>query len=123
MFKLKLIKSRSYRGVLSATKSQPYVETDSEEKANLAVATGYFALISADVPESDAGSEDNGGDETGTGSEPDYNALSEMTKAELTAYAEQNGISLEGCTTKAEMLEAISIANGGSPTMLDLQNQ
>ena len=46
-----------------------------------------------------------------------------MTKAELTAYAKENGISLEGCNTKAEMLEIISMANGGSPTMIDLQKE
>lgn len=55
--------------------------------------------------------------------EVDYEGLSDMTKAELTAYAAERGISLEGCTTKADMLSAISVANGGSYTMIDLQEK
>lgn len=55
--------------------------------------------------------------------EVDYEGLSDMTKAELTAYAAEHGISLEGCTTKADMLSAISVANGGSYTMIDLQKE
>lgn len=55
--------------------------------------------------------------------EVDYEGLSDMTKAELTAYAAEHGISLEGCNTKADMLSAISVANGGSPTMIDLQKE
>lgn len=55
--------------------------------------------------------------------EVDYEGLSDMTKAELTAYAAEHGISLEGCTTKADMLSAISVANGGSYTMIDLQEK
>lgn len=55
--------------------------------------------------------------------EVDYEGLSSMTKAELTAYAAEHGISLEGCATKADMLSAISVANGGSYTMIDLQKE
>lgn len=55
--------------------------------------------------------------------EVDYEGLSDMTKAELAAYAAEHGISLEDCNTKAEMLETISMANGGSPTMIDLQKE
>lgn len=55
--------------------------------------------------------------------EVDYEGLSDMTKAELTAYAAEHGISLEGCNTKADMLSAISVANGGSYTMIDLQKE
>ncbi|MEE0100817.1 MAG: SAP domain-containing protein [Acutalibacteraceae bacterium] len=55
--------------------------------------------------------------------EVDYEGLSDMTKAELTAYAAEHGISLEGCNTKADMLSTISVANGGSYTMIDLQKE
>lgn len=55
--------------------------------------------------------------------EVDYEGLSDMTKAELAAYAAEHGISLEGCNTKADMLSAISVANGGSYTMIDLQKE
>ena len=54
----------------------------------------------------------------------DPEALAELDLEELTAYAERNGISLEGVpATKEDVLEAISVANGGSYTMLDLMRQ
>lgn len=51
----------------------------------------------------------------------DYEALSKKTKAELTAYANANGIDVSKCNTKAEILGEISAAHGGSRTMMDLQ--
>lgn len=53
----------------------------------------------------------------------DPEALAEMSEEELTAYAEENGISLEGCNGREDILEAISVANCGSYTMLDLQRE
>ncbi|MDE7245000.1 MAG: hypothetical protein K2O18_13645 [Oscillospiraceae bacterium] len=50
--------------------------------------------------------------------------LAELSLEELTAFAEKNGISLEGVpTTKEDVLEAICVANGGSYTMLDLMRE
>ena len=46
-----------------------------------------------------------------------------MTKAELLKYAEENDIDVEGCKTKADILEVISAANGGSYTMMELQEE
>ncbi len=114
MAKLKLIKAGSYTGLVKATAKQPFVEVDTDDEAQTLVATGYFELCTSTV--SDAPDEDKTEE-----SSPDYDALSAMTKAELTAYAKDNGIDTEGCKTKADILEAISAANGGSYTMMDLQ--
>lgn len=115
MAKVRLIKGRSYSGAVRVTAKQPIVDV-SEEMAKALIATGYFVPCAvADAPESQ---EDAGGE-----SVPDYEALSEMTKAELIKYAEDNGIDIEGCKTKADILEAISVANGGSYTMMELQEE
>jgi len=114
MAKVKLIKVRSYSGLVRATAQKPIVDV-SDEDAKALVATGYFepcSSIAADVAE-----------DKDEGSKPDYEALSEMTKAELTAYAKGNGIDIADCKTKADILEAISAANGGSYTMMELQKE
>ena len=54
---------------------------------------------------------------------PDFETLSAMTKAELIAYANERGIDLAGCRTKEDILGAISVAFGGSYTMIDLQHE
>ena len=53
--------------------------------------------------------------------EPDYDTLSKMSKAELTAYAKEREIDIGKCKTKGDILTAISMAYGGSPTIIDLQ--
>lgn len=54
----------------------------------------------------------------------DVEALSGMELDDLTAYAAENGISLDGVpSTKEDVLEAICVANGGSYTMLDLMRE
>lgn len=116
MYHLRLCKALSYTGIVSATKKEPDVYTEDKAVAEKAVASGYFELVGdSGEPEAAGGQEEE--------NEVDYEGLSGMTKAELTAYAAERGISLEGCTTKADMLEAISIAHGGSPTMIDLQKE
>lgn len=49
--------------------------------------------------------------------------LAELTVEELTAYAKEAGIYLGDLTAKEDILEAISVANGGSYTILDLLRQ
>lgn len=49
--------------------------------------------------------------------------LAELTAEELTAYAKEAGIDIGDLTEKEDILEAISVANGGSYTMLDLLRQ
>lgn len=54
----------------------------------------------------------------------DAEALAELDLEELTAYASEHGISLEGVpSTREDVLEAICVANGGSYTMLDLMRE
>lgn len=115
MAKVKLIKALSYSGLVVATAKQPVVDV-SDEEAQALVATGYFAPY-ATVENEDAPENENGE------SVPDYETLSEMTKAELVSYAGNNGIDIEGCKTKADILETISAANGGSYTMMELQEE
>ena len=55
--------------------------------------------------------------------EPDYDALSKMSKADLTAYAKERDIDIGKCKTKSDILTAISMAYGRSPTMIDLQRE
>lgn len=50
-------------------------------------------------------------------------ALAAMTDEELTAFAKEHDIDLDGCDTREDKLEAISVAQGGSYTMLDLMRQ
>lgn len=108
MVKLKLIKAHSYSGLVSATKAKPFVEVEAEKDADVLVATGYFERCAAEESEAEEAA-------------PNYDALFKLTKAELTKYAEDNGISLVGCNNKADMLVAISAANSGNPTMIDSQ--
>lgn len=110
MAKVKLTKARSYSGIIVATAKKPVFDV-SEDEAKALVATGYFEPYDkskeVEVPREET--------------EADYVALSGMTKTELVDYAEQNGIDIDGRKTKADILEAISAANGGSYTMMELQ--
>lgn len=121
MITVKLVKARSYSGTVKATKAQPYVNVNTEEEAKALADTGYFEICTSSKEINNGGgdaSDDDGGE-----SLPDYEALSKMTKPELVAYADENGINIDDCKTKAEILEAISVANGGSYTMIDLQEE
>ena len=115
MIKVKLVKARSYSGTVKATREQPYVNVNTDEEAQALVNTGFLAICGSSAPDNDC--EDDRGE-----SLPDYEALSKMTKSELTVYAEENDINIEDCKTKADILEAISAANGGSYAMMGLQD-
>lgn len=130
-YHLSLCKSLSYKGIVSATKKQPDVFVEDKATAEAAVATGYFVLVEDEPVEQAAQPEvQPEAEEVGycpeaieKESEPvvDYESLSKKTKAELTAYADANGIDVSKCNTKAEILEEISVAHGGSRTMIGLQ--
>lgn len=53
----------------------------------------------------------------------DAEALAAMSDEELKALADEKGIDLTGCQTREDTLEAISVALGGSYTMLDLMRE
>lgn len=125
MYRLRLIKALSYDGIISATAKHPDVYTEDKAIANAAVASGYFIIVEQpeEAQETPPAIPDETGEGGGENEAPDYEALSKQTKAELTEYAQAHGISLDGCKTKADILEAISVANGGSYTMMELQEE
>ena len=53
----------------------------------------------------------------------DAEALAAMSDEELKALVAEKGIDLTGCNTREDALEAISVALGGSYTMLDLMRE
>lgn len=110
-YHLRLIKALSYSGIITATKKKPDVYVTDKKIADAAVATGYFMLV--------------GGEEKPPAKpepkDPDYEALSKLNKTELEKYAKSHDIDISGCKTKADILQAISVANGGSYTMMELQ--
>ncbi|MCC8136253.1 MAG: hypothetical protein LIO40_06250, partial [Ruminococcus sp.] len=84
--------------------------TEDKAAADKEVASGFFKLIEYEQTNSE--------NQT---CKPDCEKLADMTKAELTEYAEKNGVSLEGCSTKTQILKAICVAFGGSAAMIELQ--
>lgn len=117
MYHIRLVKALSYSGIVSATKKHPDVFLEDKATADAAVATGYFSIVAGQQAE-----EHPAASKPGTEG-PDYEALAKQTKAELTGYAQEHGIDIEGCKTKADILQAISAANGGSYTMMELQKE
>ena len=45
MYKVKLIKGRSYTGAVRSTKKAPFAEVKEKETADALVASGYFELV------------------------------------------------------------------------------
>lgn len=127
MYRIKLTKSLSYTGAVSATKARPVVCTEDEAVAKQAIASGYFELIGEpETPEPAALSEDIGFNE----------ALEALNKSQLEAMAAYHDISLAGCKSKGDYMDAIKAAaagmskaerlamlNAGSPTMVELQEK
>lgn len=58
-----------------------------------------------------------------TENHPDYEKLEKMTKEELAAFAKENGVDISGCESKEDILTTISMAFGGSATMMELQKE
>ena len=108
MYKLKLIRGRSYTGRgVKVTAEKPFVEVEDKQTADCLAASGRFELIGEFVDEA-------AGEEVLGGEEPDAAPAATWTTARLQGYAEANGIALEGARTKAEMLERIQQAAGAA---------
>lgn len=104
---VKLIKARSWsNGKYTATIDNPVV-TASDADAETLVATGYFAVTSAPAQEIAADAESSAD-------------LSALTVQELTKLAKSIGIDTRKLK-RADLIRQISIAQGGSGTMIDLQ--
>lgn len=143
-YHLRLVKALSYDGTIHATREHPDAYTEDEAVAESALASGYFELVEItqseeeedaqgdDIPDGvvvheedaqeDAQDEDDG-EELQTESTPDFDTLSTMTKAELIAFAKERDIDVSRCRTKDDILGAISVAYGGSYTVIDLQHE
>ena len=98
-YHLRLCKSLSYKGVVSATKKQPDVFVEDKATAEAAVATGYFTLVE-DEPEQAAQPE--------AAAHLDKEQLESMKFDDLKKLAEDMGIDTKGLKKKAELVEAIS---------------
>lgn len=124
MVRIKLVKGLSYSGVVSATKKSPYVTTD-EDAASEAVATGYFEYVpeavsktsieSPDDPFAENTAEDHVEDDKEDEEEdlppaPEdkvQKPIEKMTKPELEAYADANGIDISSCTNNEQRIALI----------------
>jgi len=117
MYHLKLCRGLSYcnaSGTVRATRKQPDVYISDKTDADAAVASGFFTFIGEeDAPAIPPIREDEN-------AAFDAEALAAMSDAELEALVKEKGIDLTGCQTREDALEAISVALGGSYTMLDL---
>ena len=92
---LRLIKGLSYDGVVRASAAHPDVFVDDPEKYTALLESGYFeALPDAYTV--------TGHLDTGFLGEMDEEQLDELKE-----FAEDNGIDLTGCTTKASILQKI----------------
>ena len=97
MFKLKLIKGRSYTGYgIKADALKSFIEVSKKEVSDALAASGYFSFVESEVNADN----DKGGDKP----------LEKMTEKELDAYAAENGIDLSGASKKADKLAAIQQA-------------
>lgn len=127
MYRIKLTKGLSYTGIVSATKEHPIVCVEDEAVAEQAIASGYFEPIGeAEAPEPAPA--------TPSDDSAFNKALEALNKAQLETLAAYHDISLAGCKSKGDYIDAIKAAtegmsetehlamlNAGSPTMIELQ--
>lgn len=100
MFHLRLIKARSYTGVVKATAEHPDVYTDDKQTADYAVSTGYFSLVNT---------EDNATTDTpGTEQSLNAEAIEDMTVDELKKVAKEMGIAKTSGMKRNELIKAIT---------------
>ena len=103
---LRLIKGLSYDGVVRASAAHPDVFVDDPEKYTALLESGYFeALPDAHTV---TGHLDKAEVVAAVAEEPvEVPDISKMKLDELKEFAEDNGIDLTGCTTKASILQKI----------------
>lgn len=118
MYHLRLVKGKSYWGIVKASEEQPDVFVQEKEKADHLVKTGFFSLVGeeseqdaerkkqddADVENADLFSDEA---EEEPQEKPIIMELQGMTKAELTEYAEKKGIDITGCRTKDDIFQRV----------------
>lgn len=118
MYRLKLIKALSYSGIVTATKSKPFVIVPEKEQAEYLVSTGYFELVEGEegtAEKTAENAEQKNSDELLFPDEEEAEKespsvmveLQKKTKDELVAYAGMKGIDLTGCNKKDEIFQRI----------------
>lgn len=141
MYHLKLIKSLSYTGVVTATKKNPDAFVEDKATADTLVATGYFKLV-GEAENTPGGAADTSAATVGHLDEAE---LAEMKFDDLKRLAADMGVDTKGLKSKVDYAKAIAAvevtpgteedgpdAGGeenevdygeGSPTMVELQEQ
>ena len=106
---LRLIKGLSYDGVVRASAAHPDVFVDDPEKYTALLESGYFeALPDAHTVTGHLDADFLGEMVAAVAEEPvEVPDISKMKLDELKEFAEDNGIDLTGCTTKASILQKI----------------
>lgn len=99
MFHLRLIKARSYTGVVKATAENPDVYTDDKQTADYAVGTGYFSLVDTE--------ETSTTETPGTEHSLNTEAIKDMTVDELKKVAKEMGIAKTSNMKRDDLIEAI----------------
>lgn len=113
MYHLKLIKGKSYWGIVKATEEKPDVYVREKEQADRLVASGHFILVNQEEAEAEgkAAEPDMVMEEYAEAEEAESTSeivsLQKKTKDELIAYAGLKGIDITGCTKKDEILQKI----------------
>lgn len=116
MIKMKLIKALSWSDSTVKVTAQSPIVTVKNEQGEKMLKTGYFEKIeeTEDEPEAEATEA-----EAEAEAEVDLNSLSVQ---ELTKMAKELGIETKGLK-KDDLVREISVAQGGSATMIDLQTE
>ena len=120
MYNLRLIKGKSYLGIVYATEKNPLVNVAEKAKADYLVESGYFELIgnsegcepetvpnNVDAPEDSGELFEEDVDETEENSISEVMELQQKTKAELIDYATEKRIDIVGCKTKDDIFSKI----------------
>lgn len=115
MYRLKLIKGRTYWGAgVKASQEKPFVEVETEEHADHLVKTGYFIMVEEEMPVQTKENADadlvfpDGDDAEDCDSESSIlEELQKKKKEELIQYASESGIDITGCKTKDDMISKI----------------
>lgn len=124
MYHLRLIKGKSYWGIVKASENSPDVYVPEKSQADRLLASGHYVMIGSsgdlggDMPQDRCMDTDNaedeynmfedvyGGEDAEDGIHP-VTWMQDKTKAELIEYAEQNGIDVAGCRTKNDITDRI----------------
>ncbi|WP_293969405.1 hypothetical protein [uncultured Ruminococcus sp.] len=99
MYKLKLIKARSYNGKVTATQANPFVEVESKPDAEYLAGLGIFKIIESPA--------EGSGEQTLN--------IDKMKKDKLVAFASENGIDISDCSDNKQRVAKIKAALAESP--------